>query len=183
MKSVWLAAALVAWNAWAAAPPPLADLPAFSLTTSEGKPFTKKDLKGSAWVVDFIFTRCQGQCPLLNEKMLRMKRELKDLKAFRVLSITVDPKYDRPKILAAYAKGLGVSPADWVFTTGEKVKIDSLIRDGFKLAGGNGDEIAHSARFVLVDGQGRIRGYYQALEDEKLAELKKDLGELSAEAN
>lgn len=181
MKRFWLAALLAA-NAWAAAPAPLADLPSFSLIDASGRPFTKKSLQGSIWVVDFIFTRCQGQCPMLNEKMLQMKRELKDVKPFRVLSVSVDPKHDRPKILAAYAKGLGVTQADWVFATGDKKKIDSLIRDGFKLAGGNGDTIAHSPRFVLVDGQGRIRGYYHALEEEKLAELKKDLRELAAES-
>ncbi len=183
MRILWLATLFFAANRLAAAPAPLAGLPPFALTTSEGKTFSKKDLRGSAWVVDFIFTRCQGQCPLLNTKMAEVKRDLGVVKGFKFLSISVDPKHDRPKVLAAYAAKLGASPSEWIFGTGGKKEIDALIRDGFKLAGGNGDTIAHSPRFVLVDGQGRIRGYYQAMDEEKLSELKKDLRELSAEAN
>ena len=77
----------------------------------------------------------------------------------RLVSFTVDPAGDTPPVLAAYAKTHGASPSIWYFLTGQVSTLQMLDRDAFKL--GNLDaSMQHSTRFVLVDRQGRIRGYY-----------------------
>src|SRR5690242_14128084 len=48
------------------APPPLpvlGQLPAFSLTAEDGRPFGSAELKGYVWMAGFIFTRCPTICP------------------------------------------------------------------------------------------------------------------------
>ncbi len=51
----------------------------------------------------------------------------------------------------------------WYFLTGPVPTLQMLDRDAFKL--GNIDAaMQHSTRFVLVDRQGRIRGYYDTSE-------------------
>lgn len=155
--------------------PVLAQLPDFHFQNSLGRTTTLKDLAGKVWVADFIFTRCGGQCPILSAKMAELGRKFEKEKDFRLVSFTVDPQNDTPQVLAEYAKRFQAPPASWYFLRGPKAKMDGYIRDGFKLAGGNGDEIAHSFRFVLVDKTGQIRGYYAAVEPEKIESLKADL--------
>ena len=173
MKAFILLALACRW-AVAAELPVLAELPAFEFTNAQAKPFGKKELLGQVWVADFIFTRCGGQCPLLSAKMQELQKAFPAQPGLRFVSFSVDPKHVTPKVLSAYAKRFGASDA-WVFLTGGKGKIDSLMTEGFKLAGGGGEEIMHSFRFVLVDKEGRIRGYYAAQEPEKFAALKADL--------
>ena len=64
-----------------------------------------------------------------------------------------------------------------------------LIMDGFKLAvemnpppGAASPEepILHSTRFVLVDGEGAIRGYYDAVQGQELERLARDLRALKS---
>ena len=52
-----------------ASPTVLGGLPAFTLTDQRGQPFGSRELAGKIWVADFIFTSCQGVCPLLSERM------------------------------------------------------------------------------------------------------------------
>ena len=81
----------------------------------------------------------------------------------RLVSFSVDPAEDTPPVLAAYAKTHGAAPSMWYFLTGPVATLQMLDRDAFKL--GNIDAtMQHSTRFVLVDRQGRIRGYYDTSE-------------------
>jgi protein SCO1 len=85
--------------------------------------------------------------------------------------------------LAAYAAEHGATRDRWLFLTGDKQALYDLCIKGFKLpldeAGGTPAEpIAHSTRFVLVDKQGEIRGYYTATEEEDLNRLAADAKKL-----
>jgi cytochrome oxidase Cu insertion factor (SCO1/SenC/PrrC family) len=44
--------------------------PSFSFPDQTGKVLASTDLKGKVWVADFIFTRCAGQCPMLEQWFL-----------------------------------------------------------------------------------------------------------------
>jgi protein SCO1/2 len=96
-----------------------------------------------------------------------------------LVSITVDPARDTPAVLAGYAKNYGADTARWHFLTGEKDAIYRLSIEGFKLGvddtmGDEAEPIVHSTRFVLVDQEGRIRGFYHGLEDPDLEKLAVD---------
>jgi protein SCO1/2 len=97
-----------------------------------------------------------------------------------LLSISVNPDYDTPEILNEYGKRYGADYDKWHFLTGEKEAIHKLAVDGFKV-GSVEDPIFHSTRFILLDGQARIRGYYISSELEEMQQLWRDV-ELLAEA-
>jgi hypothetical protein len=97
----------------------------------------------------------------------------------RLVSFTVDPANDTPPVLAAYAKMHGASPSMWYFLTGPVATLQMLDRDAFKL-GDIDATLQHSTRFVLVDGQGRIRGYYDTSESSAIPKVISDIDALAA---
>ena len=162
-----------------AAPPVLGSVPAFALTNRDGRAVALADLEGRPWVGSFIFTRCGGACPRITEQMVRLGALVRQSQALRRVSITVDPQYDTPPVLASYAEAHGISDPEWLFLTGKPGAIESLVREGFKLGVGEGntpeEPIFHSTRLVLVDGGGRIRGYYDAFDEAAVGRLLDDL--------
>ena len=158
--------------------------PDFSLTNRDGRSVETADLLGQPWVADFIFTSCPGVCPILTERMKDLSDDLPD-QPVRLVSISVDPENDSPEVLEAYAQKNGAGD-HWLFLTGEKDHVSGVIKDGFKLAydpapGETAAEpIVHSNRFVLVDAEGQIRGYYNAFDEQELIDLRRDLASLLA---
>ena len=75
---------------------------------------------------------------------------------------------DTPEVLRDYAVRFKAD-ARWSFLTGPKDTIFRLSTEGFKLALADADAVdakekfVHSGMLVLVDRQGRIRGYYDAV--------------------
>ncbi|HKX13499.1 MAG TPA: SCO family protein [bacterium] len=171
--------------------PVLGQIPEFKLTSQEAKPFTHEEMKGKVWVADFIFTSCGGACPLMTERMKKsIQASLLDMKGesgeppAKILSFSVDPERDTPEVLAQYAKDHGAEPGVWVFLTGPLDEITRTVVQGFKISMGkvpsqapNQDEIwevVHGEQFLLIDRQGRIRGYYSS-EGSDLRRLLADL--------
>ncbi len=151
--------------------------PDFSLVERSGRTVTLRDLRGRPWIADFVFTACAGPC----RDMSRRMRELQDTlpERVRLVSISVDPERDRPEVLQKYAGEFGADPARWLFLTGEKASVRKLVMEGFFLpvsdtSGDSANAILHSEKFLLVDAKGRVRGYYDALEDEAMARLLAD---------
>lgn len=155
------------------------DIPEFSLVDHHGETINLEKLKGNIWVADFFFTSCAGICPRMTEQMTRVQEVFKNNPKVKLVSFTVDPETDSVWVLSMYAKGWGAINGKWFFVTGEKKKIYDLARHGFKLPveegdGGPGDFI-HSDKFVLVDADGRIRGYYSGTEPEEVDKLIRDV--------
>jgi len=171
--------------------PVLSALPDFSLVDQSGRPFARKDLLGRAWVADFVFTRCVDACPRLTATMKQVQDALTPAERadqIGLVSISVDPKRDTPEILRAYAEAHGADPRLWHFLTGDESQIERAVVQGFKTdfapldAKGNPTDahaeafdIMHGEKFVLVDPDGRIRGYYDVNEAPELQKLLRDL--------
>ncbi|MBI4867179.1 MAG: SCO family protein [Candidatus Wallbacteria bacterium] len=170
--------------------PELSTLPEFSLVDQNGRKFTKKDMAGRTWIFDFVFTRCSGPCPLMAQRMADLQKRLTTSSSVRLATISVDPAHDTPERLASYAKSVGAQPDRWTFFTGVEKEIFSLSKEGFKLGvEKNGPDVKgtetmpllHSTRLILVDGQARVRGYYDATEDAAVERLLADTVRVSAE--
>ena len=152
------------------------EAPAFTLTTQSETAFSHAQLSGKVWMADLMFTRCRGICLVLTQRMKKLQDELTDLPGWEMVSITVDPEHDTPRVLADYAKDHDCDPERWVFLTGEKEAIRKLSIEGFRLAvedaGDNEKEpILHSQRIILVDSENQIRGFYDALDEEAMKQL------------
>jgi protein SCO1/2 len=169
--------------------PVLGTLPDFELVDQDANGFGTDELAGSIWIADFIFTRCPDMCPMLSSVMARVQRQLAKDPAFedvRLVSLSVDPEYDTPAMLTAYAEKFGADPDRWTFLTGPREEIWRLSRDGFRLpvgdAPGSADApILHSDKFVLTDRQGRIRGYYDALDQKAQLAMLSDVRLVASE--
>lgn len=155
-------------------PTALGELPEFELVERSGRTITRADVVGAPALFAFFFTRCAGPCPALTGQMRRAQEELEGTRA-RLVSVSVDPGYDTPERLAAYAQSFTADPERWWFLTGEEDAIYSLMREGFALAVERGElpehddvmgmQVTHATRLVAIDAQGRIRGYYDGESD------------------
>jgi cytochrome oxidase Cu insertion factor (SCO1/SenC/PrrC family) len=162
------------------------ELPPFELTERGGKTIRLADLRGKVWVADFIFTRCTGPCPMLTSRMYMVQDELKEHPRWedvRLVTITVDPDHDTPPVLAERAELALADETHWLWLTGARPAVWSLIKDGFALPVEENRQdsdmpILHSQKFVLVDRAGQIRGYYDGLDDAARAALIEDVDKL-----
>jgi protein SCO1/2 len=158
------------------APPVLGRLAPFALTDQQGRPVSLASLGGEPWIASFVFTRCGGVCPRIVERLQTLAAQLPP--GFRRVSVTVDPEYDTPEVLSAYAAARGIRDPRWLLLTGEPAAVRKLVLDGFMLAVGESTDpsepILHSSRLVLVDGAGAIRGYYESEDAEAMAKLARD---------
>jgi protein SCO1/2 len=160
-------------------------VPPFALTERAGTPIGTDDLRGHVWIADFVFTRCPDVCPVLTGRMASLQAALAtDAPQVKLVSFTVDPGHDTPEVLRDYATAHGARPG-WLFVTGPRDAIASLLRDGFHVAfaddGPPSGPITHSDRFVLVDRELRIRGYYHGSEGDDLTRLRGDARALLGE--
>lgn len=166
--------------------PVIATVPDFALTEASGRTVTRAELAGHPWVADLVFTSCGGICPLMSASMSRLVQSSSDLPDVRFLSISVDPERDTPAALTAYAERFKADRTRWLFLTGSESAIRELAVGGLKLPVADGDpaqgedEILHSQRFVLVDGQSQVRGTYDVRDQEAMLKLRGDLERLTA---
>jgi protein SCO1/2 len=155
--------------------PVLGNVPDFTLTAQNGKPFQGSSLRGHVWIADFIYTNCPGPCPMMTHRLKQVQQ--KTPASLQLVSFTVDPARDTPPVLAAYARSFGAQPNRWTFLTGDPSTLNMLDRDAFKL-GSLTPTFDHSTRFVLVDKQGRIRGYYSFGMENMVERLSNDAAAL-----
>jgi protein SCO1/2 len=136
-------------------------LPAFSLTTSAGLPFTEADFRGHVTVITFIFTRCPVPefCPLMVKRFQQLQRELAadaSLGPVRLLSITLDPAFDTPPVLAGYAAAMKADTTRWQFVTGSPGDISRLTSAFSIHVERNGILVDHTLATAVIDRDGRI---------------------------
>jgi protein SCO1/2 len=149
-------------------------VPEFQLISQTGQMFDRKQLDGKIWVADFIYTHCPGPCPRMSSQLRRVQTAVAELPDVRLVSFSVDPDHDTPSVLAEYARRYQAVPGRWFFLTGDAKTLDTLDRHAFMLGNLDGS-MQHSTRFVLVDRQGRIRGYYGTSEDDPTSHLIADI--------
>ena len=160
--------------------------PDFSLVERSGKPVSARDLRGRVWIADFIYTKCKDTCPLQSRAMAALQADLKGYGDLRSVSITVDPLTDSAALLSRYADRYGADPERWLFLTGGLKDIRRIVQQGFRLsaapvdAGTPDPVVFHSARFVLVDRNGEIRGYYDSTDPQALKRLRENARSLLA---
>ena len=144
------------------------DVPDFEFAEANGGKVSSSDLRGAPYVAGFLFTRCGTTCPPMTKQLQLLDDMIADHPDVKFLWITVDPKNDTPEVLNAYAKDLEVSRDRWKFLAGSKSEIHRIATKGFRLAGPS-EEVHHSSRLALVDGEGRIVGYYDGAGENRAA--------------
>lgn len=141
-------------------------LPPLALLDEQGGALTRESLHDRFTLVTFIFTRCPVPefCPAMAVKFGALQAALeKEAPApdgqprTRLLSITLDPEFDRPEVLAAYGQALGANPAIWNFATGDTTELAALARQFSVFTERQGVLLDHTLCTALIGPDGRVR--------------------------
>lgn len=161
----------------------------FRLVNQLGDTVSLYDLQGKLIVMDYFFTSCGSVCPRLTANMLKMQQsfakggkvmETPDSSIVQFISFSVDPETDSVARLKKYADRFGIDPGNWWLLTGNRDSIynyafEQLKVDKFDTIPINPDFV-HTTRFVLIDKNFNVRGYYNGLDSTSLDKLSKDIG-------
>lgn len=155
------------------------------------------DLRGKVIVADFFFTSCGSICPDLTRHMVKLQQsfekggnqrgELIGKNNVQFLSFSIDPTRDSVSRLKHYADKYGVNHDNWWFLTGNRDSIYDFIFQQLKVDKYDDStpidpNFAHTGRFVLMDRDFSIRGYYNGLDTvDALPKLAEDIGKLMVE--
>ena len=151
----------------------------FNLVNHLGDTVTLADVQGQILVVDFFFTRCATICPLMTKNLQRIHDRLGPDAPVQLMSHSVTPVADSVSVLSAYADKHGADPELWWFLPGEKSEIYTLARKSYFSCLDEGDggfqDFVHTENIVLVDDQGRLRGFYDGTDSKAMSQLFSDL--------
>jgi protein SCO1/2 len=159
----------------------------FSFLKQDSTLVSQKEVKGRIYVAEYFFTTCKGICPKMNKNMKAIYEQYKSDPNFLIISHTVNPETDSLPVLNHYADSLGASASNWWFVTGSKADLYRAARESYMLddpknSSKNIDEqFLHTQFFTLVDRQGRVRGVYDGIKKEEVAQLMLDIKELTIE--
>jgi len=165
----------------------------FALTNQDGKPVSLDSLKGKIVIADFFFTHCPTICPPMTKNMKRLAESIhngervgdKTNKRIHFLSFSIDPERDSTERLKYWADRFQINPEQWWLLTGDKKTIYNFAINEIKLGLEDGEGVdtnfVHSDRFVLIDSNRHVRGYYDGLDSASLAQLSGDLVMLTME--
>jgi protein SCO1/2 len=135
-------------------------VPDFTLVDQNGRPIRLSDFRGKAVVLTFIYTRCPlpNFCPLMSRKFAALQTRLNKTfpGGYELLSVSIDPKFDRPEVLRQYAARYGAVESTWQFATGEQDQINVIAgMFGLTKDAENG-LISHNLRTALIGADGRL---------------------------
>ncbi|MDB5071450.1 MAG: electron transport protein SCO1/SenC [Candidatus Eremiobacteraeota bacterium] len=133
-------------------------VPSFALRDQRGRPFSFAATGGRTTIVSFIYTRCRDvdMCPLVAAKFARMQRESRGT-PIRLVTVTLDPAYDTPAVLARYGAAYGADASTWSLVGGTTSAVDELVaRFGVGVERRGAGVIMHTEAAVVVDARGRV---------------------------
>lgn len=154
-------------------------LPAFSLTSSQGNHFTASDLEGDISVVYFFSTDCTS-CRKISSQLLRMQEAFEAYPEVKFVSITAEPEQDSAAVLQQYAATYGAKPGRWFFLTGNRRDILELAQQGFQLPVGK-QRLLVRDRLMLLDKSRRVRGIYDGTNHKEVERLITEINVLRDE--
>lgn len=170
-------------------------VPKFELINQDNIRISNETYKGKVFVLEFFFTTCPSICPKMNLSMMEIQNNFFGNPNFGIVSITIDPEHDTPKILKEHMKLLGVKSSNWNFLTGDKEYIYNISNKGFNLYASKNSNVKggfeHSGLFALIDKKGIIRCrkddfgnpilYYDGLDKKGVRNIQQDINILLKE--
>jgi protein SCO1/2 len=93
------------------------------------------------------------------KRFQQVQREVEGDRALRdvqLVSVTLDPAFDTPQVLSAYAKAMNARPEWWRFVTGDTAEIGRLTTAFSIHTERNGVFLDHTLATAVIDAEGRI---------------------------
>ena len=152
-------------------PQPGVEIPDVKLVNQDGKLISTRQLKGRALAVTFVYTRCPlpDYCPLMSANFAELNGALvsdAELgKRAHLLSVTLDPEYDKPEVLRRYGATYAGGKFDtWDFATGDPADVRRFAEFfGLAYTPENG-QVIHSLRTAVITPEGRLYKLYRGNE-------------------
>ncbi len=165
-------------------PKPGMETPDFSLLNQNDKKISFKQYRGRNLLLTFIYTRCPlpDYCPLMSENFAKINTAVQQnekLKAkTHLLSISVDPDYDKPKVLREYGARYVGKPDfnQWEFATGTPAEIKQVAEFFGLQYWQEKDQVIHGLRTAIIGADGKVVKVYRGNEwkpEEVIKELEK----------
>ncbi|MBB6461268.1 SCO family protein [Flammeovirga kamogawensis] len=161
-------------------------IPEFNFLNQDSIQFSNQDLKGKIYVADFFFTSCPDICKAMTSSLLRVQERFKNEDRLRLVSFSIDPKYDTPSVLSNYVEKHKINTKQWNLLTGDQETIMNLGQCGFYITAkeealGQDTSLSHSDKLILVDTENRIRGFYSGTDQEDVKRLLTEISLLLKE--
>jgi protein SCO1/2 len=138
-------------------------VPDTPLLDQEGAPLALSDLRDTAVVVTFIYTRCPLPqfCPLMDRRFGDIQSLVAGTDTLRgrvrLVSISFDPAHDTPAVLRAHAAKVSANPSVWRFATAGEEVVDRLAATfGVNVMREKDGTVTHNLRTAVIDPQGRV---------------------------
>ena len=158
-----------------------AEVPDVKLVNQDGRRLSTRQFKGYALAVTFVYTRCPmpDQCPLLSTNFAALNAALASDaelgKKAHLLSVTLDPEYDKPEVLRRYGSTYaGGKFGTWDFATGDPSDVRRFAEFFGLMYSAESGQVVHSLRTAVVTPEGKLYKIYRGNEW-KPAEVLNDL--------
>ena len=137
-------------------------VPDFKLVNQDGKSVSLSDYRGKGVIISFLFTRCPypDKCPMVGKKLqdlAELSQAIGQDSRLQVMAITLDPQYDKPAVLKAYAQGFDKKHSNWSFLTGSEEEIARVASAFGVLYWTENGVVEHNMRTAFIDGNGRLQ--------------------------
>lgn len=159
----------------------------FKLLNQQADSISLANYEGKIIVLNLLYTNGKAAgIDFANKAMGVFSTVYEKNRMVHLVGLTIDPVYDQPTVLEPYAKKIGANPLKWDLLTGDSAQVSALIKDGLLLDAHksivNGEaKFTFTNMFVLIDSHHRIRGYYEATNQEALSKLDDEIKVLIAE--
>lgn len=132
-------------------------VPDFVLTDQANRPVHLSDFRGRVVAIDFIYTRCPlpDVCPRLSANFANVARHMRG-QDVQLLSITIDPQFDTPAVLADYGHRYSADGESWRFLTGTMDQIRETAGLFGLIYWPEEGSITHTVATAIIDREGRL---------------------------
>ncbi len=143
------------------------EVPNFALRNQDNREIHIKDYRGKTLLLTFIYTRCPvpDYCTLMSDNFAQIDRALgQDPELYgktHLLSISIDPEYDMPKVLRSYGAAhteryQNETFAHWEFAGGTTEQVKDIAQFFGLTYFPENDQIIHALRTVIVNPDGKV---------------------------
>ncbi len=153
--------------------PQLGDtVPNFQFRNQSNREISLKQFRGKVVVLTFIYTRCASSqfCPLMSRNFAHLDQLLAtDPRLYaetHLLSISFDPKYDKPAVLRSYGgaytgRYTQETFRHWDFAAPSQAELASVLQwFDVGVTSSDGKVVSHSVSTAVIGPDGKIRAWY-----------------------
>jgi protein SCO1/2 len=130
------------------------------LVDQTGRTFSLTALRGTPLIVTFVAAHCTDACPLVNAQFSVAARLFAaEHRNVRLVTVTLDPENDPPRVMRALAKTFDADPHTWIVAGGSTSAVHRVMREFGVMArrGRKGYADAHTTFVYFVDSRGVVR--------------------------